>query len=98
MKRIPFVFCSSFFVLCSSFFVLCCSFFVLPSCTPKPTEQQFVDDAMRAVGGRAKVEAVKSIVIEGTGVNYNLGQDLTPGAATQQFDISNYKRHIDLAQ
>ncbi len=53
---------------------------------------------MRAVGGRAKVEAVKSIVIEGTGVNYNLGQDMKPEAATQQFAITGYKREIDLEQ
>ena len=31
---------------------------ILGGCTPKPPEQQFIDDAMRAVGGRAKVEAV----------------------------------------
>jgi len=53
---------------------------------------------MRAVGGRAKVEAVKSIVLEGSGVNYNLGQDMKPEAATQQFEITGYKREIDLEQ
>ena len=80
-------------------FVICSSVFVISSgCTPKPPEQQFVDDAMRAVGGRAKVEAARSIVIEGTGVNYNLGQDMTPEAATQQFAITGYKREIDLEQ
>ncbi|HUQ87179.1 MAG TPA: MBL fold metallo-hydrolase [Vicinamibacterales bacterium] len=68
------------------------------SCTPKPPEQQFVDDAMRAVGGRAKIDAVKSIVIEGAGVNYNLGQDMKPEAATQQFAVSPYKREIDVEQ
>ena len=66
--------------------------------TPLPPEQQFVEDAMRAVGGRAKVEAVKSIVIEGSGINYNLGQDIKPEAATQQFEISGYKREIDVEQ
>ena len=79
-------------------FVLCSSFLLLSACTPKPPEQQFVEDAMRAVGGRAKVEAVKSIVIEGTGVNYNLGQDMKPEAATQQFEITGYKRQIDVEQ
>ena len=80
-------------------FVIGYSLFVISSgCTPKPPEQQFVDDALRAVGGRAKVEAVKSIVIEGTGVNYNLGQDMKPEAATQQFAISGYKREIDVEQ
>ena len=53
---------------------------------------------MRAVGGRDRVEAVKSIVIEGTGVNYNLGQDMKPEAATQQFAITGYKREIDIEQ
>jgi glyoxylase-like metal-dependent hydrolase (beta-lactamase superfamily II) len=71
---------------------------ILGGCTPKPPEQQFIDDAMRAVGGRARVEAVKSIVIEGTGVNYNLGQDMKPEAATQQFAITDYKREIDVEQ
>jgi glyoxylase-like metal-dependent hydrolase (beta-lactamase superfamily II) len=71
---------------------------VLSGCTPKPPEQQFIDDAMRAVGGRDKVIAVKSIAIEGTGVNYNLGQDMKPEAATQQFAISGYKREFDTAQ
>ena len=53
---------------------------------------------MRALGGRPKIEAVKSIVIEGTGVNYNLGQDIKPEAATQQFAVTGYKREIDLEQ
>ena len=67
-------------------------------CTPKPPEQQFIDDAMRALGGRDKVIAVKSLVIEGTGVNYNLGQDMKPEAATQQFAITGYKREVNAEQ
>jgi glyoxylase-like metal-dependent hydrolase (beta-lactamase superfamily II) len=65
--------------------------------SPGTPEQQFVDDAMRALGGRSRVEAAKTLVIEGEGVNYNLGQDMKPEAATQQFAISNYKRQIDIA-
>ena len=78
--------------------VLTGSTILMLGCTPKPIEQQFIDDAMRAVGGRARVEAVKSIVIEGTGVNYYLGQDLRPEAATHQFAITDFKREIDLEQ
>jgi len=81
-----------------TFFICYSLFFISSGCTPKTAEQQFIDDAMRAVGGRARVEAVKSIVIEGTGVNYNLGQDLKPEAATQQFAISGYKRELDVAR
>ena len=81
-----------------SLFAIVTTFVVLNGCTPKPPEQQFIEDAMRAIGGRAKIEAVKSIAIEGTGVNYNLGQDMKPEAATQQFEITGYKREIDLEQ
>ena len=51
-----------------------------------------------ARGRRARrVEAVKTIVIEGNGVNYNLGQDMKPEAATQTFEITGYVRKIDIA-
>lgn len=64
---------------------------------PSTPEQQFVDDAMRAMGGRTRVQAAKTLIVEGEGVNYNLGQDMKPEAATQQFTITNYKRQIDVA-
>lgn len=70
----------------------------LSACTSKPPEQQFIDDAMKAVGGRSKVEQVKTIAIEGSGVNYNLGQDLKPEAHDQQFAITGYMRKIDVQQ
>ena len=78
-----------------SYFVFFISF---SSCTPAPPEQQFVNDAMQALGGRSRIEAIKTITIEGTGVNYNLGQDMKPEAATQQFAITGYKRELDLEQ
>jgi glyoxylase-like metal-dependent hydrolase (beta-lactamase superfamily II) len=70
---------------------------MIGGCTPQPPEQQFVNDAMTAVGGRSRVEAVKTLVIEGGGVNYNLGQDMKPEAATQTFAVSDYTRQIDVA-
>ena len=78
-----------------TFVILDLLFVISSGCTPKTPEQQFIDDAMRAVGGRDRVIATKSIVIEGTGVNYNLGQDMKPEAATQQFAITGYQRAID---
>jgi glyoxylase-like metal-dependent hydrolase (beta-lactamase superfamily II) len=68
----------------------------LHACTPAPPEQQFINDAMSAVGGRARIEAVKTITIEGGGVNYNLGQDMKPEAATQQFEVTGYTRQVDV--
>jgi glyoxylase-like metal-dependent hydrolase (beta-lactamase superfamily II) len=69
----------------------------LSACAQAPPEQQFVNDAMEAIGGRSRVEVVKTLTLEGEGVNYNLGQDMAPEAATQQFAVSNYKRQIDIA-
>ncbi|MEO7135124.1 MAG: MBL fold metallo-hydrolase [Vicinamibacterales bacterium] len=70
---------------------------ILAGCATQPPQQQFVNDALRAVGGRERVESVRTIVIEGEGVNYNLGQDIKPEAATQQFAITGYVRKIDVA-
>lgn len=69
---------------------------MLAGCSPQPPEQQFLDDALRAVGGRARVESVKTIVIEGDGANYNLGQDMRPEASTQSFAITGFVRKIDV--
>jgi glyoxylase-like metal-dependent hydrolase (beta-lactamase superfamily II) len=70
---------------------------ILAGCTPAVPEQQFLNDALRAVGGRERVAAVKTVLIEGAGVNYNLGQDMRPEAATQAFAITGYTRKIDVA-
>ena len=70
---------------------------VLAGCVNQTPEQQFVDDALRAVGGRSRIESIKTIVIEGEGVNFNLGQDMQPEAATQEFAITGFVRKIDVA-
>jgi glyoxylase-like metal-dependent hydrolase (beta-lactamase superfamily II) len=66
------------------------------ACAPPSPEQQIVNDAAAALGGRERVLAVKTLVIEGEGSNGNLGQDMTPDATGQAFVLSNYKRSIDV--
>jgi len=66
------------------------------ACSSGPPEQQIVNDAARALGGRDRVMAVRTIVIEGEGTNGNLGQDMTPEATGQRFNVTDYKRAIDL--
>jgi glyoxylase-like metal-dependent hydrolase (beta-lactamase superfamily II) len=56
-----------------------------------------IDDAAAALGGAERVQSVKTIVIEGEGNQYNLGQDLTPEASGQTFAFTQYKRSIDIA-
>ena len=68
----------------------------LAGCSQPTPEQQFINDAAAALGGRSRIEAVKTLTIEGEGVNYNLGQDVRPEAATQTFVVTGYQRQMDL--
>jgi len=66
------------------------------SACSQPPEKQIVADAAAALGGRSRILAVKTLVIEGEGTNGNLGQDMTMDASSQQFAVSGYKRSVDL--
>jgi glyoxylase-like metal-dependent hydrolase (beta-lactamase superfamily II) len=67
------------------------------ACTRATPEQQIVNDAAAALGGAERVSAVKTLVLEGTGTQYNLGQDVVPGATGQTFTVSQFKRTVDVA-
>jgi glyoxylase-like metal-dependent hydrolase (beta-lactamase superfamily II) len=67
------------------------------ACSRATPEQQVVDDAAEALGGRDRILAVRSLVLEGGGSNGNLGQDMTPDATGQTFTVSDYRRAIDVA-
>jgi glyoxylase-like metal-dependent hydrolase (beta-lactamase superfamily II) len=67
------------------------------ACSRATPEQQIVNDAAAALGGRDRLLAVKTLVIEGEGMNGNLGQDMTPEATGQAFMLKGYKRAIDVA-
>lgn len=70
---------------------------LLPGCSPPATpEQQFVNDALAAIGGRSRVDAAQALTLQGEGINYNLGQDMKPEASTQMFAISDYERQVYL--
>ncbi len=75
--------------------VLCAA--AMGGCSKTTPEQQVINDAAAALGGRDRILAVKTLVIEGDGANGNLGQDLTPERAVQTFTLTNYKREIDVA-
>ena len=70
---------------------------ILTGCAKPAPEQQLIDDAAAALGGAEKILAVKTLVIEGEGTHYNLGQDVLPGASGQSFAVTQYKRAIDVA-
>src|SRR5439155_373079 len=51
----------------------------------------------RAMGGKDRVLAVRTIVVEGRGDNYNLGQNLTPEAELPRFEVTAFRRANDYA-
>lgn len=77
-------------------FPVLASVLVLASFTQQSRELQLVRDAATALGGVDRVRAIKTIVMEGEGTQYNLGQDLVPNASGQTFTVTQYKRAVDL--
>ena len=70
---------------------------LLAACARPAPEQQLVNDAASALGGAERLLAVKTLVLEGEGTQYNLGQDISPGASGQTFSMTQYRRAIDVA-
>src|SRR4051812_9588614 len=69
---------------------------ICAACARPTPAQQIVNDAAAARGGSDKLQAVKTVVVEGSGTNGNLGQDVTPDATGQSFTVTEYKRAIDV--
>jgi len=67
------------------------------ACAKATPERRVIDDAAAALGGRSRILAVKTLVVEGEGTNGNLGQDMTPEAAGQAFTVTGYKLAVDVA-
>ncbi len=66
------------------------------ACAQPTPEQTFVTDAVRAIGGRERLMAVGAMTLTGEGRQYNLGQDVRPGARGQVYALSGLTRHVDL--
>ena len=66
------------------------SLLLLDACAAAPLEQQIVADSAAALGGAERLQAVRTLVQEGEGVHYYLGQDGTAervGADVQSFGL-----------
>src|SRR5918994_2363149 len=67
------------------------------ACSQATPEQQVINDAAAAMGGADRIRAVKTLVFEGEGTQYNLGQDVTPDASGQTFTVTNARQAIDVS-
>src|SRR6185436_624456 len=64
------------------------------------TEQQIVSDAAAALGGRERILAIKTLVVQGGGHDLTVGQSLRYdelGLQSDVWQIRDYKRIYDLA-
>ena len=71
-----------------------------PGLRAQSAEQQIVNDAAAALGGRERILAVKSLVVQGGGHDLNIGQSLRYdelGLQSDVWQIRDYKRTYDLA-
>lgn len=68
------------------------------ACTRLTPERQLIRNAAAALGGADPVQQVKTLLLEGEGINGNLGQDMTPEARGQAFRVTAYRRAVDLVQ
>ena len=61
------------------------------------TATDVITRAAEALGGKDKVLAVKTLVIEGSGINPNVGQNPLPDSPLLNWNVPEFKRSLDLA-
>ena len=63
----------------------------------QPTARALVERAAAAMGGAERISGVRTLVLEGTGAQFNLGQNVTPLAPLPRYEVTRWRRAIDLA-
>ena len=71
------------------------SLFLTASPTAAQSGRGIVERAAQAMGGTRQVLAVKTIMLRGSGENYNLGQNVTPESELPLYNVTSYVRVID---
>ena len=66
------------------------------ACSQAPPERQLIDDAAAALGGADRIQSLRTLVMEGAGMNGAMGGSVTPDAPPNTFAITDYRRTIDL--
>ena len=67
------------------------------ACSQTPPQTQAIQDAAAALGGAERILAARSLVIEGEGIAGNIGQNVLPDDALQNWTVTEFKRSVDLA-
>ena len=69
---------------------------LLSGCGPASPEMQVIEDVAEALGGMRAVQNAKTVVIQGRGTNFRLGQNEDPDASLPEYKISEFTWEIDL--
>ena len=65
-------------------------------CGGATPEQQVISDAAAALGGRERIEAVKTLVVTGEGTAYAVGSDQLIDTNYRIYTLTGYKHAIDI--
>lgn len=65
------------------------------ACRRVPLARSVIDDAAKALGGKQRIEAIKSLTVEGAGTDTNLGQNVTPEGELPVWKVTEYKQTVD---
>ena len=66
------------------------------ACAQAAPEQQIVEDAAVALGGVERIMGVRTLAVEGGGMNGALGGSVTPDTPPNTFKVADYRRTFDL--
>jgi hypothetical protein len=69
---------------------------IASACAQVPPEKKVIEDAAAALGGKDRIQAAKTIVIEGEGAAPNVGQNTMPDGELPVWKVTEFKRAIDL--
>jgi hypothetical protein len=73
-----------------------CAAVLAGACAQVPPEMQVVNDAAAALGGKDRIQSVKTLIIEGEGPAPNAGQNRMPDDELPVWKVTEFKRSIDL--
>lgn len=67
------------------------------ACARPGPERQMIDEAAAALGGSERIQAVKTLTIEGAGLSSAIGSDLLIDTNTRVYTLTDYKYVINVA-
>lgn len=78
------------------FAAILCWTFVVYGCTERTPEMQLIYDVGEAMGGEDNIDETQTLLLEGDGRQYRLGQNNDPADTLPYWELDEYQREYDL--